>query len=38
MSRGYLEITRVCWGRNGACRYEAEPEQRFGDEPERSRA
>ena len=26
---GYIEIRRVCWGREGACRYEPEPERRY---------
>jgi hypothetical protein len=38
ISPGYIEISRVCWGREGACRYEAEPEQRYEPEPERHRA
>jgi hypothetical protein len=29
ISRGYIEVRRVCWGRNGACRYEPEPERRY---------
>jgi hypothetical protein len=26
---GYIEVSRVCWGRDGACRYEPEPERRY---------
>jgi hypothetical protein len=29
ISRGYIEVRRVCWGREGACRYEPEPERRY---------
>jgi hypothetical protein len=29
ISAGYIEIRRVCWGQEGACRYEPEPERRY---------
>jgi hypothetical protein len=29
ISRPYVEVRRVCYGRNGACRYEPEPERRY---------
>jgi hypothetical protein len=29
ITRPYIEIRRVCWGRDGACRYEPEPERRY---------
>jgi len=29
ISRGYIEVRRVCYGRDGTCRYEPEPERRY---------
>jgi hypothetical protein len=29
ITRPYIEVRRVCWGREGACRYEPEPERRY---------
>jgi hypothetical protein len=30
---GYFEVTRTCWGRDGACRYQPEPERDYGAAP-----
>jgi hypothetical protein len=29
ISAGYIEVRRVCWGQDGGCRYEPEPERRY---------
>jgi hypothetical protein len=26
---GYIEVRRVCYGQDGRCRYEPEPERRY---------